>query len=143
MTRFLHLTVISGLLLLSACSPDPMMGDFDLPLIGGYSLVRESPDSVEVLHMRDSDHLGVSAKVVEIAWNERFILAKRQELKPRGRFQGDVLLVPVTGKFDFWIIDTVQTNRYGPLSEKEFGEKVQSLGQTGLKLKDISRAKKS
>lgn len=128
---------------MGSCSRDPLMGDFDRPLTAGYHLISTSGNQIEVTHMEDSRYLGVPAKVVEIAWNDRFILAKQQELKSRGDFPGDTLPVPVPGKFSYWIIDTGQTNRYGPLSEKEFGEKVQSLGQTNLKLKDLFRAKKS
>jgi Protein of unknown function (DUF3997) len=142
MNAFLRLAPIACSMFLGACSLDPNMGDFDLALINGYYLVRTSPDSVEILHMDDSRHLGVPAKVVEIAWNEHFILAKQQELQPRGDFPGDTLSIPAPGKFHYWIVDTIQTNRYGPLIQKEFEDKLQSLGLSGLKLKDVSTVSK-
>jgi hypothetical protein len=140
----IFLIVAAGFLWLECgCSPDPMMGDFDLSLAGGYRLERESPDSVDIYHETAGQEIGVPAKVIEVACNERFILAKQQELQPRGDFPGDVLLAPVPGKFHFWVIDVGATNRYGPMKETEFTAKLKSLGQTNLHLKDVQRFRKA
>ncbi len=72
------LIVASTSTILGGCSPDsdPLVGDFDVQLSGGYLLVRTNVDDVEVVHMRETlHHKGVPAKVVEIAWNADFILA--------------------------------------------------------------------
>jgi hypothetical protein len=139
MNKLLLLSITAGLLYLGSCSPDPMMGDFDLKLIGGYRLARESRDSVEVYHESDPKCLGVPRKVVQIALNNRLILAKQQELRPRADFPGDTLLVPVPGKYYFWIIDTMLTNRLGPMSEPELREKLKTLSETNLVLEEVSK----
>ena len=127
--------------LFCGCSRDPLLGDFDMALTGGYRLRRESSDVIEVYHVSGMSELRVPAKVVQIAWNARAILAKQQHLKVRGDFQGDAFPVPVPGKFDFWIMDLAHTNRLGPLSEQEFSDNVKKLGYTDLKLKDVSELK--
>ena len=119
-----------------------MMGDFDIALPGGFTLSRESEDNVEIVDFANGTRSGVAAKVIEIAWNERFFFAKRQALKPRGDFPGDNLPVPDSGKYDYWILDTVQTNRIGPLTETDFYRKAASLGMDKIKLKDVEKLRK-
>ena len=118
------------------------MGDFDITLIGGYHVVRYSPDVIEVLHTKDSSHLGVLPKVCSLAWDQRFILVKQQEVRPRGSFTGDEFPVPVPGKFHYWIIDTLETKRYGPMGAQDFDSKVVSFGLNQLKLKNVEDLKR-
>jgi hypothetical protein len=134
--------LICGIAALLGCSVDPM-GGFDRALVAGYHLRCTSGGQNEITNVDDNRLPGVPDQVVEIAWNERFILAKQQRLKPRGDFPGDEVPVPVPGKFNYWIIDTARTNRYGPLSESEFNERATFLGQSSLKLKSILKARKS
>jgi hypothetical protein len=75
----------------------------------------------------------VPSKVVEIAWNDRFILAKQQEMEP-GR-----LHVATPAKFYYWIIDMVQTNKLGPFSEDEFKKKLVVDGLTNIELKAVNK----
>jgi len=130
-----------ALLALCGCSDDPLIGDFDIKLIGDYRLIRTSVDMVNVVHMKDLHRSGIPAKVVELAWNRDFIAAKQQDLKDRGDFPGDNLQVPVPGSFHFWIIDARDGSRYGPLTPTQFDSKLKSLGQTDLKLRPVSRLK--
>ena len=118
-----------------------MNGDFDKPLLGDYHLLSTSAHQVQVMHMTDSDNPGIPPKVVEIGWNKSFIIAKQQRLKERGDFPGDKLLVPVPSQFAFWIVSVGKTNRYGPLSEKEFNEKLEALSQKELRLKPLSEVR--
>lgn len=53
-----------------------MMGDFEVKLTGGYRLERESPHKIDVYHQSGGKEVGIPAKVVEIAWNERFHFGK-------------------------------------------------------------------
>ena len=133
-----NLATLVLFVLLCGCSREPLLGDFERPLTGGFRLRRESSDVVEVYHDPSTENLRVPGKVVEIAWNERVILVKQQHLKDRGKFQGDTVPIPVPGKFKVWIIDLAQTNRIGPLPEAEFQSKVNELEQEQLKLKNVS-----
>jgi hypothetical protein len=137
MKRVWCLTIAAGLLAAHGCSVDSSMGDFVLPLTGGYHLVRTSESEVTVMNLAYTSGPEVPAKVVEIAWNNNFILAKQQELAVRGKSPDDMPEVPVPGKFDYWIIDITHTNEYGPFQEREFRLKVLELGQTNLVLKDV------
>jgi hypothetical protein len=128
---------ISGIMMtVGSCSRDPLIGDYSAQLPGGYRLERECPDCVEILH-DDGTNLGISPKIIEIAWNERFIIAKQQELKTRGDFSNDKLLVPIPGRFAYWIIDVANRTRYGPLSSQEFEAKRSSLKINDMLLKPV------
>ena len=94
---------------------------------------------VTIEHSADNRRLSIPAQVVELAWNDRFILGKQQVIRARGNVPGDTVPVSILGSFNYWIIDLNQTNRYGPMTEVEFAEKVKALGQTDLKLKKLSQ----
>lgn len=138
MNRHRHL-FLAILLSLSSCSRDPFNDDFIFDLTGGYQLIRTSTYMVTIEHSADNRRLSIPAQVVELAWNDRFILGKQQVIRARGNVPGDTVPVSILGSFNYWIIDLNQTNRYGPMTEVEFAEKVKALGQTDLKLKKLSQ----
>lgn len=119
------------LLVLTSCGPmdvpGPGLQDFEYPLSGGYILSRTSADQIQI-HPHggwDNKTPMVHTKVVQVAWNDRWILAKRQQLR-------------VENVFDFWILDTKERELYGPLDELSFGSKRNELGlPDALKLKDV------
>jgi hypothetical protein len=128
------------LVLAAACEPlGPGPEDFQYPLAGEYLLFRSSAEQIQISPESYGSKTPIIApKVVEVAWSDRFILAKRQALKARGGFPGDDLQVPVDGKFDFWILDTAAPKVYGPFDEPAFRARRAELGvPTGLRLKDV------
>lgn len=126
------------LLLVTSCGIDSGSGDYEYSLPNGYFVFATSTHQVSILH-KDLAFLEVPAKVVEIGWNEQFILARQQLLKKRGDFSGDDFQVPDVGKYQFWIIDLTGTNRIGPLNAQAFAEKKKELGvPSGIKLKKAS-----
>jgi hypothetical protein len=127
------LTVL-GLMSLCSCGIDPGSGDYDYALPGDFSVRSTSAHQIEIASQ--SAMPGVPPRVIEIGWDKRFIIAKQQFLKDRGDFPGDNYQVPVPGKYQFWIIDVVTTNRVGPLDEKELAERRSALGIPGtIKMK--------
>jgi len=73
----------------------------------------------------------VYTKVVEVAWDDRWILAKRQQLR-------------MDNVFDFWILDTKEKKLYGPINETSFAAKRKDLNvSAGLELKDVYSYKHS
>src|SRR6266496_1433816 len=82
--------------------------DFNYALTGGYRLYRNSSHQIMIAPKGGwtADTPIVRPKVVEVAWDDRFILAKRQVLKFRDEFSGDKYELPDPGKFDYWILDT-------------------------------------
>jgi hypothetical protein len=115
-----------GLMSLCACRVDPGAADYDYSLPGGFSVRSTSSHQVEIASQFALP--GVPPKVVEIGWDNRFIVAKRQLLRDRGDFPGDNYQVPAPDKYEFWIIDVTSTNRFGPLDEKALAERMEILG---------------
>lgn len=105
--------------------------DFDYKLCGGYSLMRRSAHQVDIVPQEHNDRTPIiPEKVIEVAWDTRFILAKRQEVKKDHE--------PVPDQFDFWILDTKKPVVYGPLKKDDFDKKRKKLGiPDSLVLKDI------
>jgi len=127
--------------LLGGCTKDPLIGDYEVPLISKYRLIRTSADDVEVVFITTEVRRCVPAKVVGIAWNTNFIIAKQQKLKQRGDFPGDTLPVAAPGQFAYWIIDARTTNCLGPLTETDYLTKVRSIGLEQLQIQDVSKMK--
>ena len=101
--------------------------DFAAPLVGNYQLVRTSAHQVTIVPIGgwSEGTPTIPSKVVEVAFDDRFILAKRQHLKPRPNSGYEE---PVAGEFDFWILDTGDPKTFGPFDEAEFGVKREELG---------------
>jgi hypothetical protein len=116
------------LLLLTSCgrAPGPGSQDFDYDLTGGYVLIRTSADHIEVRpEISDATTPVIRTKVVEVAWDKKFILAERQQLR------GD-------NRIDFWILDTEPRKLYGPFDEPSFLSMRKELGvPESLVLKDV------
>jgi hypothetical protein len=129
------------IMFMGGCSEDPLIGDYDVPITGKYRLVRTSADEVQIGFIATEFRGCVPAKVVGIAWNTNFIVAKQQKLKERGDFPGDTLPVPAPGQFAYWIIDVRSTNCVGPLTETDYLTKVRSLGLEQLQIQGVSKTK--
>src|SRR5262245_4446096 len=105
--------------------------DYHYEMCGGYCVVRSSAHQVVVAPKlgesawASSDPTAIPAKVVEVAWDERFVIAKRQLLH---RPDPGGIERPVSGSYDFWVIDTRDKVRYGPLTADEFEAKRAEVG---------------
>src|SRR5262245_40266191 len=105
--------------------------DYSYEMCGGYCVIRSSAHQVIVAPKlgestwASGDPTAIPAKVVEVAWDERFVIAKRQHLTraPSGRTDQ-----PVSGSYDFWVIDTRDKVRYGPMTADEFAAKRAEVG---------------
>jgi len=65
----------------------------------------------------------IPAKVLQIAWDDRFVLARQQELERRSPDDpNDTYMEPAPGKFHLWILDTSAPEVYGPMTQEEFKE---------------------
>lgn len=74
-----------------------------------------------------------------MAWDDRFVLARQQELKPRSpNDPNDTYMEPAPGKFHYWILDTSIPATHGPLTQTAFdAEKKRLQIPLGLMLKDV------
>lgn len=112
--------------------PGPGLSDFNVSLPAGYTLSRSSAHQLEI-------YPHVPAKVVEIGWNDSFIIAKQQHLEflDEGT-SNETYEVPVLGSHSYWIIETEGSLVHGPLTLDTYDETRQTLGiAKELKLRNV------
>lgn len=117
------------------------LADFEIDLSGGYQLVRSSADYVYVY---SGSSTVIPKKVIEIAWDDDYILAKQLGLKRKYPDNpNNTTEIPDESKVNYWIIDINKSKVYGPLTDKDFTEKKKELSISGkLVLKKVSYYKK-
>ena len=95
--------------------------DFEADFGNGCKLIQLSANEIVIsVNGRISSDRCVPSKVVSCGFDQNFIIAKQQLLDEKGN--------PVSGKYQFWIVDAPQKKRYGPFSEKGFIAKRNELG---------------
>ncbi|GIQ69693.1 hypothetical protein XYCOK13_25170 [Xylanibacillus composti] len=119
------------LLLLTGC---PGAADYDLDLPGNYSVIRTSAHHVTIaLKLGErgpwSENL-IPTKVTEVAWDDRYILAKQGKLKPDLNSPNGYL-IPDPLNYQFWILDIDTGEVSGPYDEHGFAEKRNELNIAG------------
>lgn len=109
----------------------PGAQDFAYRLAGDYFLYRTSAHQVEVSPKEGwgDKTPRIAPKVIEVAWDERYVLAKQQALKRRSPDNPqDTYEEPAPGVFHYWILDTKTPQVIGPFSKEGFEEKRKALG---------------
>lgn len=114
-------------ILLTGCAG---VSDFDVDLPGDYSIIRTSPDIVFISPKLEDGLFGetmIEEKVVEVAWNNRYILAKQIGFmsNPENHLYMEVLNPNDTS---YWILDYTTDELAGPFTESEFTDKRSELG---------------
>lgn len=119
---FLFLLII-GTILYTGCI-GPGLGDYEYDIAGSYKVIRTSVHEVSITTLGSSKTV-VPAKVVEIAWDQKFIIAKQLPL-----IKNDDSNVPIPDEntINFWIIDTSDAKVYGPLANEDFEKNKLTLG---------------
>ena len=128
----------------TTCSNMPMIGpgvqDFHAKLCGDYSIYRSSAYHIMISPGSYNDTIPhIPTKVVEVGHDNRFIIAKRNELERRSpNNPNDTYMQPTPDIFDYWILDTKIPKVYGPLTQEEFVQKRQELGvPDNVVMKDV------
>lgn len=110
-------------------------GDYSYPVAGDYQLVRFSGHQVTVVLPEgnyDRSQI-IPAKVLKIAWNERYVIAEQQGLVPK---QANGYEEPV-GPSHYWILDAQMKKANGPFDLATFNQKRNEFGiPNSLVLKD-------
>ncbi|MGL5085527.1 MAG: DUF3997 domain-containing protein [Clostridium sp.] len=130
--------------MLYGCVPE--RGDYDITLPNDYSLIRNSAHMITINKQIDESSWNleiIPAKVVELAFNDNYVLAKQVGLKLRDpNNEDDTYQIPDESKISFWILDTANNQAYGPFTENELNEKKKELSiSEDLKLKKVSSYK--
>ena len=126
-------SLISVVAVLANCGFGPGMQDYSYDVGTGYKLVRSSSHTIQIIPIGGNDLTNpkpeISPKVVEIAWDERYILAKQVGLKraypwnPNNSYQ-----VPDNSIVLYFILDTAELELYGGYDFNSFSEKRNELG---------------
>ena len=115
----------------------PGLSDYSYNVANNYMLVRSSGHEIKVVPIdgwTNEDEI-IPAKVIEIDWNDRYIIAKQAGLKVES--SNSNYEIPDPTKIYYWILDTNEMKRYGPYSENEFNNKLIEFKLTDLRLKDV------
>jgi hypothetical protein len=116
----------------------PGVTDFSYDVSNNYELTQNNPLDVYVLpkdgYEKESEI--IPPKVVKIAWNDRFVIAKQQVIKEPKKSENGI--GKPTNAFNYWILDTKIRQRYGPFNKKTFDKKLKVFGiPNSLKLQDV------
>ncbi len=136
MKRFILLLLLVYVsILTTSCFPG--YSDYRYNLINGYILVRSSKHEIVIVPEDgwQSDEQIISAKVVEVAWNDRYVIAKQYGLKLENDYND--YEIPDKSKVYYWILDTEQQKRYGPYNKKEFDNELRNYNLENLTLKNV------
>lgn len=121
----------------------PGMEDYDYSVGTGYMLERTSGHQISIVPQGGNDGTKpeIGAKVVQIAWNERYVLAKQVGLKkaypdnPDNSYE-----IPDETVVRYYILDTIDLELYGGFDLETFEQKKEELEiPDELILQDVRR----
>lgn len=119
---------------------------FHFDVADGYQLDSHSAGVVKVVPKDARTKYGevpphIPPKVVKLAWNERFVIAKQQI--PQWQMPNRTLLQELLPHFQYWILDASNHKVYGPLDKSEFKAQRVTVGvPDSLVLKRVSSYRK-
>lgn len=141
-TRSIVLSCIAMLIIFTAgCGPGS--SDYIFDVADGYVLSRTSSHQVFIYPKGAGsvDRPHIPAKIIKIAWNNRYVLAMQQGLKRRSIDNPqDTYEIPDSKVVNYWILDAEINRVYGPLTLNDFevlkitlkipdGMRLQSVGK--------------
>lgn len=101
--------------------------DYQVPLLGGYQLVRSSANARSVQHERGTG-IYVPPHITNIGMDTRFIVCRQEATD-------DAIPSRDSPRVHYWIIDTAVNTLMGPLEPAAFGKCTIRLGITHIKLR--------
>ena len=102
---------------------------------GSYTLHRNSTDVIYIAPNNgySSKTEIIPEKIVEVAWNNRYVIAKQYRMKKESLDK--TYEIPDESIVNYWILDTEMKIIYGPFLYEEFLLNVQKFDLTNLELK--------
>lgn len=125
----------------------PGTQDYEYDVGTGYQLNRSSAHQITIspkLEYLEGDYNAdsIPTKVIELAWNERYVIAKQFGMKSRSPNNPDDLYEEVDKtKTYYWILDTLDKKRYGPFDLADFKEQLKIYELENLELKPVESYK--
>lgn len=136
------LGIILGLIVFAfIISISPGQYDYSYNIVNDFELIRSSAHEIKIIP-KDGytiENEIIPTKVVEVAWNNRYVIAKQYGMKKAYPEEADnTYEVPDEAVVNYWILDTESKDRYGPFSYEEFSIKLQEFNLTNLQLKPVT-----
>lgn len=128
--------VLGGYYFLISVSPGQYDYDYDVGN-GSYVLNRSSAHDITISpkdgYMNEKEI--IPAKVVEIAWNNQYVIAKQYGMKRESPDRTYEISDETVA--NYWILDTENKVRYGSYTYEEFLIKLQEFNLIDLELKPV------
>jgi len=130
---------LGGYYFLIAVSPGQFDYDYDVGN-GSYTLHRSNAHSITITpkegYTKETEI--IPEKVVEIAWNNQYVIAKQYGMKRAYPDNpNNIYKIPDESIVNYWILDTENKERYGPYTYEEFLIKLQEFNIIDLELKPV------
>ncbi|PFA24115.1 MULTISPECIES: DUF3997 domain-containing protein [Bacillus cereus group] len=120
-----RLMTIISIILLTGCTVNSNHSAYTIN--DEYELIKTSGNAFELFPKQDAVYATqyVPAKIVEIAWDDLYIIAKQIEDKSNPNNPES----SITNKQNeqYWIIDMNNNRRFGPYNEKQFQEQKEAF----------------
>ncbi|PFK46933.1 hypothetical protein COI93_02975 [Bacillus cereus] len=120
-----RLMTIISIILLTSCTVNSNHSAYTIN--DEYELIKTSGNAFELFPTQDAVYATqyVPAKIVEIAWDDLYIIAKQIEDKSNPNNPES----SITNKQNeqYWIIDMNNNRRFGPYNEKQFQEQKEAF----------------
>lgn len=133
---FISITILP-FFIVSGCAG---LGDYDVQLPNKLTVIRSSAHQVTISPQITESSWGaplIPTKVVEVGWDEKYILAKQLGLKNDPKSTNGYQ-IPDELKVSYWIIESITKKVFGPMDEREFNIKKKELKiSDDVKLKDV------
>ncbi len=115
--------------------------DYSYDIVNDFELIRSSAHEIRIIPKTGyaTENEIIPAKVIEIAWNNRYVIAKQYGMKKAYPEEADnTYEIPDETVVNYWILDTENKERNGPFSYEEFSIKLQEFNLTNLQLKPVT-----
>ncbi len=123
----------------------PGQYDYSYDIVNNFELIRSSAHDITIIpkDRYSTENEIIPTKVVEVAWNNRYVIAKQYGMKKAYPEEADnTYEIPDETVVNYWILDTENKERYGPFSYEEFSTKLQEFNLTNLQLKPVTEYRK-
>lgn len=121
---------------ITTISPGKFDYEYDI-CNGSYTLHRSSAHSIVVTpkegYYKETEI--IPEKVVEIAWDNKYIIAKQYGMKKKSL--NSMYEIPDETDVNYWILNTENKERYGPFSYEGFILKLKEYNIMHLELKSV------
>jgi len=107
------------------------LADREYDVANGYRVIERSldDDNVAIYEKGQDQRPAIPAKIVEVHWDRRFVVAKQQHTWETGRKWARTEAIP--GQFSYWILDAHERKAHGPLTFAGFEDWRKELGIPG------------